>query len=77
MKIIFAGTPQFAADHLEALLDNAEHQIIAVFTQPDRRAGRGKKIQVSPVKRIAENFELNIYQPISLLLHMGYYYQKT
>ena len=54
-------------DHqLQFVLDNAEHEDYCCFYQPDRRAGRGKKIQVSPVKKIAENFELNIYQPTTL-----------
>jgi len=49
LNIIFAGTPEFAERHLQALLES-EHNIIAVYTQPDRPAGRGKKLQASPVK---------------------------
>ena len=53
LNIIFAGTPDFAAQHLQALL-NSSHNIIAVYTQPDKPAGRGKKLQASPVKQLAE-----------------------
>ena len=52
LNIIFAGTPDFAAQHLAALL-NSHHNIIAVYTQPDKPAGRGKKLQASPVKQLA------------------------
>jgi methionyl-tRNA formyltransferase len=66
LKIVFAGTPEFAARHLGTLIDDGRHQIVAVYTQPDRPAGRGKKIQASPVKRLAEEHGLAIYQPQSL-----------
>ncbi|WP_438865101.1 methionyl-tRNA formyltransferase [Neptunicella sp.] len=65
MKIIFAGTPDFAAKHLEALIAS-EHQVIAVYSQPDRPAGRGKKLQASPVKQVAEQHQIPVYQPASL-----------
>lgn len=52
MRIVFAGTPEFAADHLQALLASA-HDIVAVYTQPDRPAGRGQKLMPSPVKQLA------------------------
>ena len=64
MKIIFAGTPDFAATHLQALI--SQHEVVAVYTQPDRPAGRGKKITPSPVKLLAEQNSLPIYQPQSL-----------
>ena len=64
-RIVFAGTPDFAAAHLTALLD-AGHDVVAVFTQPDRPAGRGKKLQASPVKRVAQSRGLPIRQPESL-----------
>ena len=64
-RICFAGTPTFAATHLQALL-NAGHHVVAVYTQPDRPAGRGKKLQASPVKQIALEHELAIFQPRSL-----------
>jgi methionyl-tRNA formyltransferase len=64
LKIIFAGTPEFAAAHLQALLQT-EHQIIATYTQPDRPAGRGKKITASPVKILALEHNIPVYQPIN------------
>lgn len=66
MRIIFAGTPDFAAQHLQALLDDPTHTVIAVYTQPDRPAGRGKKLTPSPVKVLAEQRRLPVYQPLSL-----------
>ncbi|WP_373777704.1 methionyl-tRNA formyltransferase [Glaesserella sp.] len=65
LNIIFAGTPEFAATHLQALLDS-EHNVIAVYTQPDKPAGRGKKLQASPVKQLAEAHHIPVYQPKSL-----------
>lgn len=65
LKIIFAGTPDFAAVHLQALIDS-EHSIVAVYTQPDRPAGRGKKLLASPVKQLAERHDIPVYQPQSL-----------
>ena len=62
MRIIFAGTPDFAARHLDALL-NSEHDIVAVYTQPDRPAGRGKKLQASPVKTLALAHDIPVEQP--------------
>jgi len=64
LKIIFAGTPEFAAAHLNALL-KTEHQVIAVYTQPDRPAGRGKKLTASPVKEIALTHNIPVYQPLN------------
>lgn len=65
LKIVFAGTPDFAASHLQALL-NSSHEVIAVYTQPDKPAGRGKKLQASPVKQLAEQNGIAVYQPKSL-----------
>ena len=48
MKIIFAGTPEFAARHLEIVLQS-EHEVLSVLTQPDRKSGRGKKINFTPI----------------------------
>ncbi|MDA0120003.1 methionyl-tRNA formyltransferase [Vibrio sp. T11.5] len=62
LKIVFAGTPDFAARHLAALL-SSEHEVIAVYTQPDRPAGRGKKMTASPVKHIALEHDIPVYQP--------------
>ncbi|OCG20383.1 methionyl-tRNA formyltransferase [Gilliamella sp. App4-10] len=65
LNIIFAGTPDFAATHLKALID-ANHNVIAVFTQPDRPAGRGNKLTASPVKQLAIENNLPVYQPATL-----------
>ncbi|MBI1174157.1 MAG: methionyl-tRNA formyltransferase [Sideroxydans sp.] len=65
MKIIFAGTPQFAASALEALLANG-HTVIAVLTQPDRPAGRGMRLAASPVKQLALQHGLPVLQPTTL-----------
>lgn len=65
LRIIFAGTPDFAARHLDALL-SSEHQIVGVFTQPDRPAGRGKKLMPGPVKVLAEEKGIPVFQPASL-----------
>ena len=62
LKIVFAGTPDFAARHLTTLI-NSKHEIIAVYTQPDRPAGRGKKLTSSPVKCLAEQHSIPVYQP--------------
>jgi methionyl-tRNA formyltransferase len=66
VKIIFAGTPDFAAAHLQALIDSDQHQIVAVYTQPDRPAGRGKKLTASAVKQLACDHNLTVLQPPSL-----------
>ncbi len=65
LNIIFAGTPDFAARHLQALI-NSHHNVIAVYTQPDRPAGRGKKLTASPVKELAVSHDIPVYQPGSL-----------
>lgn len=65
MNIIFAGTPEFAAISLQALINNG-HTIVAVYTQPDRKAGRGQKLTPSPVKTCAITHRLPVYQPASL-----------
>jgi methionyl-tRNA formyltransferase len=64
LRIIFAGTPEFAAVHLSALI-NSEHEVIAVYSQPDRPAGRGKKLQPSPVKQVALEHNIEVYQPLN------------
>ncbi len=64
MRIIFAGTPEFAASALAALL--GKHQIVAVLTQPDRPAGRGMQLIASPVKQLALQHDIPVLQPSSL-----------
>lgn len=68
LRLIFAGTPEFAALHLDALLAS-HHQVVAVYTQPDRPAGRGKKLHASPVKQRAEAAGLKVLQPPTLRDH--------
>jgi methionyl-tRNA formyltransferase len=65
MKIIFAGTPEFAVPTLAALIE-AGHEIVMVLTQPDRPAGRGMKLKASPVKELALQHNLPVYQPETL-----------
>ena len=65
MKIIFAGTPDFALTALDALL-SSQHEVVAVYTQPDRPAGRGRKLRVSPVKKCAQKNNIPVFQPTSL-----------
>jgi methionyl-tRNA formyltransferase len=65
MKIIFAGTPEFAVPSLQILLDS-EHEICAVYTQPDRPAGRGRKLHVSPVKALAISAGIPVFQPLTM-----------
>jgi methionyl-tRNA formyltransferase len=65
MKIIFAGTPEFSVPALAALIE-AGHEIVMVLTQPDRPAGRGMKLKASPVKVLAEQHQLLVYQPNTL-----------
>ncbi len=64
LKIIFAGTPDFAAKTLQSIL-HSHHQVVAVYTQPDRRSGRGKKISPSAVKSIATEHDIPTYQPVN------------
>ncbi|MGH8764858.1 MAG: methionyl-tRNA formyltransferase [Burkholderiales bacterium] len=65
MRLVFAGTPEFAAQSLASLLD-AGHEVVLVLTQPDRPAGRGLKTSTSAVKRLALRRGLDIFQPQSL-----------
>jgi methionyl-tRNA formyltransferase len=71
MKIIFAGTPEFAAVALKALHE-AGHQIPLVLTQPDRPAGRGMQLHASPVKQFALEHQIAVAQPVSLRLDGKY-----
>ncbi len=64
LRIIFAGTPDFAASALNALI-NKGYNIVATYTQPDRPAGRGKKMHKSPVKQLAERHNIPVYQPLN------------
>ena len=65
LRIIYAGTPDFSVAALDALI-TSEHEVIAVYTQPDRPAGRGRDLQSSPVKEKALQHAITVYQPLSL-----------
>jgi methionyl-tRNA formyltransferase len=65
MKLIFAGTPEFAAQALQAIVD-AGHEVALVLSQPDRPAGRGMTLQASPVKKLALEKGIEVFQPLSL-----------
>jgi methionyl-tRNA formyltransferase len=65
LRIVFAGTPEFAARHLEALL-KSRHDIVAVITQPDKKGKRGQSLVESPVKKLAREFGLQALQPLRL-----------
>ncbi len=65
LRVIFAGTPDFAASALSALIES-DHEIIAVYTQPDRPAGRGRKLRASPVKELALKNDIPVFQPENL-----------
>ncbi|TYC56809.1 methionyl-tRNA formyltransferase [Marinobacter sp. BW6] len=65
MRLVFAGTPDFAATALNALIAEG-HTIVGVYSQPDRPAGRGRKLQPSPVKQVALDYEIPVFQPETL-----------
>lgn len=65
LRIIYAGTPEFAVPALQALIESP-HELLAVYTQPDRPAGRGRKVQFGPVKQTALDAEIPVEQPVSL-----------
>jgi methionyl-tRNA formyltransferase len=65
LRIIYAGTPDFAVPALQALIDSP-HEVVAVYTQPDRPAGRGRKVQFGSVKQVAVDADITVEQPLSL-----------
>lgn len=69
MKVIFFGTPQFAVPSLERLLEHPDFEVVAVVTQPDKRRGRGNQLIPSPVKGVAETYQLPIWQPQRIKKH--------
>ncbi len=66
-KIIFMGTPDFAATVLQGLIDSSTYKILAVVTQPDRAVGRKKEIRLTPVKEVALKYDLTVYSLRSYL----------
>ena len=65
MRLVFAGTPDFAATALKSLLQT-DHQIVGVYSQPDRPSGRGRKLVPSPVKQVALDADIPVFQPDTL-----------
>ena len=68
LRVVFAGTPEFAAISLEALIRQQETlniEIVAVYTQPDRKAGRGQKLSASAVKQVALTYNIPVEQPLT------------
>lgn len=65
MRVVFAGTPDFSVPILQAVLDS-RHSVVAVYSQPDRPAGRGRKLTPSPVKQLALQYQLPVFQPATL-----------
>lgn len=65
LRIVFAGTPQFAEQVLQQLV-NTEYTVVGVYTQPDRKKGRGQKLMPSPVKTLAITLNIPVYQPARL-----------
>src|ERR1700740_1391327 len=65
MRLLFLGTPQFAVPTLEGLLSSS-HDLAAVFTQPDKPAGRGERVSAPPVKQIAQKHVVLVFQPDKL-----------
>ncbi len=63
LNVVFAGTPEFAAEALQALLDTDMCRVSAVYSQPDRRSGRGRRLLASPVKQLAQQHSVAVYQP--------------
>ncbi len=66
IRIIYAGTPDFSVPALEALIHADKYEVVAVYTQPDRPAGRGREYKASPVKQVAQAAGIPVLQPVSL-----------
>ena len=65
MRVVFAGTPDFSVPVLQAILDSG-HSVVGVYSQPDRPAGRGRKLKPGPVKQLALQYGLPVFQPAGL-----------
>ncbi|MCI6730963.1 MAG: methionyl-tRNA formyltransferase [Lachnospiraceae bacterium] len=66
MRIVFMGTPDFAAAPLETIINSGKHQVTAVITQPDKPKGRGKSMQFPPVKEKALEYDIPVWQPVQV-----------
>ncbi|MDE7284274.1 MAG: methionyl-tRNA formyltransferase, partial [Lachnospiraceae bacterium] len=65
MRVIFMGTPEFSVGALDALVE-AHHQVVLVVTQPDKPKGRGKEMQITPVKACAMKHDIPVFQPVKI-----------
>ena len=65
MKIVYMGTPDFAVAPLEAIIE-AGHEVSAVVTQPDKQKGRGREVQMTPVKECALKYDIPVFQPVKI-----------
>lgn len=65
LRVVFMGTPDFAVPTLQALIDGP-NEVVGVFCQPDKQKGRGKKVQMPPVKECALAADVAVYQPNTL-----------
>ena len=65
MRLVFAGTPEAAVPSLKALIDSPQHDVVAVVTQPDAPAGRGRKVHPSPVAQCAAEHSIPVLKPVS------------
>ncbi len=65
MRLVFAGTPDFAATALKSLLQT-DHEVVGVYSQPDRPPGRGRKLTPSPVKQVSLDAGIPVFQPQTL-----------
>jgi methionyl-tRNA formyltransferase len=65
LRVIFAGTPEFAIPSLQALIDSPACEVIAVYSQPDRKAGRGRKLSPTPIKQVALDNHIPVETPLN------------
>lgn len=65
LRVVFMGTPDFATESLRALIVSREHEIVAAYTQPDRPCGRGQQCKPSPVKELALEHDIDVFQPVN------------
>ncbi|MEA1883764.1 MAG: methionyl-tRNA formyltransferase, partial [Thermotogota bacterium] len=71
MRIVFMGTPDFSASHLQALME-AGFNVVGVFSQPDKVSGRGSAVRSTPVKKMAIKYDIPVFQPRSVNLKKGF-----
>ncbi|MBQ3516718.1 MAG: methionyl-tRNA formyltransferase, partial [Lachnospiraceae bacterium] len=76
MKVVYMGTPDFAVGALESIIE-AGHEVVLVVTQPDKPKGRGKEMQMTPVKRCALEHNIPVFQPVKIKETEAVAYLKT